>query len=313
MVSPERQDSHAAVVGRPLRRRLGRSHHPRTVADRRPPPPGPRPRSGPGAPCVLDAGAAGPHHPPMVASIEVDGLRRSYGEVEAVCGLSFRVEPGSIFGLLGPNGAGKTTTLRVLATLIAPSAGSARVAGHDVVADPLAVRRALGYLTGDTGLYARLTPVELLRFFGELHALPRAALAARIDALVDSLDIGAFRDRPCGKLSTGQQQRVSIARALVHDPPVLVLDEPTSGLDILSAQYILTLLRGERDRGKAILFSTHVMAEAELLCDRIGLLHRGRLLALGTLDDLLAATGGRSLTDAFLRAIAADEAAGPPP
>ncbi|GMV40260.1 MAG: hypothetical protein AMXMBFR64_19760 [Myxococcales bacterium] len=236
--------------------------------------------------------------------IEVNGLLRTFGEVVAVRDLSFQVPAGQIFGLLGPNGAGKTTALRVLATLIAPTAGHARVAGHDVVASPLDVRRSLGYLTGDTGLYARLTPAELLRFFGELHAMPRARLEARIDALVATLDMGSFRDRHCGKLSTGQQQRVSIARALVHDPPVLVLDEPTSGLDILSAQYILDLLRAERDRGKAILFSTHVMAEAELLCDRIGILHEGRLLATGTLDELLAPTGARSLTEAFLRAVA---------
>ena len=240
----------------------------------------------------------------MRATIEVTGLQRTFGEVVAVRDLSFRVEAGQIFGLLGPNGAGKTTALRVLSTLIVPTAGTARVAGYDVVTDPLDVRRSLGYLTGDTGLYARLTPAELLRFFGELHDMPRLALEARIDHLVASLDIAEFRDRHCGKLSTGQQQRVSIARALVHDPPVLVLDEPTSGLDILSAQYILELLRGERDRGKAILFSTHVMAEAELLCDRIGLLHRGALLAVGTLDELLAPTGARSLTEAFLRAVA---------
>ena len=237
-------------------------------------------------------------------AISVTDLRRSFADVEAVRGISFTVEPGRIFGLLGPNGAGKTTTLRVLATLLPPTSGRAVVAGYDVVEEPLEVRRRLGYLTGDTGLYARLTPAELLRYFGDLYSLPRKTLEPRISALCDELGITPFRDRPCGKLSTGQKQRVSIGRALLHDPPVLVLDEPTSGLDILSSQHILALLREARDRGKAILFSTHVMAEAELLCDSIGLLHRGELLALGTLDELRDRYAANTLAEAFLRAIA---------
>jgi sodium transport system ATP-binding protein len=237
------------------------------------------------------------------AVIRVDSLTRSYGPVRAVQGLSFEVAGGEVLGLLGPNGAGKTTALRVLATLLRPDAGRAFVAGHDVTAEPLAVRRSMGYLTGDTGLYERLTPVELLRYFGRLNDLPAAALGARIEALVAAFDMGAFRDRRCGSLSTGQRQRVSVARALLTDPPVLILDEPTAGLDILAARTLLDALRAERDRGKAILFSTHVMAEAELVCDRVALLHRGRLLACDTVAGLRARFARPTLAEAFLTAI----------
>lgn len=247
------------------------------------------------------------------ASIVANRLSRAFGVVVAVRDVSFTVAPGEVYGLLGPNGAGKTTTLRMLATLLRPSEGTATVAGFDVVADPLEVRRRLGYLTGDTGLYARLTPVEVLRYFGRLHDLPRATREARIVSLVDALGIGAFRDRHCGRLSTGERQRVSIARALLHDPPVLILDEPTSGLDIVASQFILERLRDERARGKAILFSSHVMAEAELLCDRIGVIHGGRLLAEAPTAALREAHGARSLAEAFLAIVrAADPAALPP-
>lgn len=247
---------------------------------------------------------------PEAASILVESLSRSYGSVRAVQDLSFRVAGGEVLGLLGPNGAGKTTALRILATLLRPDAGRALVAGYDVVAEPIAVRRHIGYLTGDTGLYERLTPVELLRYFGRLNGLPRDRIEARSAALVAAFGMEAWRDRRCGSLSTGQRQRVSVARALLTDPPVLVLDEPTAGLDILAARTLLDALRAERDRGKAVLFSTHVMAEAELVCDRVALVHRGRLLAEGTVPDLRARFGRDTLAGAFLAAIeAADQAA----
>ena len=243
------------------------------------------------------------------AAIIVQGLGRRFGETEAVRDVSFRVSPGEIYGLLGPNGAGKTTTLRMLATLLRPSSGAASVVGRDTQAEPIEVRRRLGYLTGDTGLYRRLTPRQMLRYFGRLYGLDKATLDARIAMLVEDLALARYADRPCGSLSTGESQRVSIARAVLHDPPVLVLDEPTSGLDILAAQSMLGFLRAERERGKAILFSTHVMAEAELLCDRIGLLHLGALLEEGTVSAIRSRYGADTLAEAFRAAIRASEEA----
>ena len=241
---------------------------------------------------------------PGAVVVEVRDMVRRYGDLVAVDGISFEVRAGEIFGLLGPNGAGKSTALRVLATLIRPDEGEALVCGFDTTRDVEQVRRRIGYQTGDTKLYERLTPVEFLRYFGELHAMAPALLKRRIEALVELLGIGDYRKRRCGSLSTGQQQRVSIARALLHDPDVLILDEPTSGLDIISSQFILDFLRGARAEGKAIVYSTHIMSEAELLCDRLGLLYKGRLLRVGTLASLLADTGTDSLARAFLGSIA---------
>lgn len=238
--------------------------------------------------------------PPVVAR----GLVRHYGDLRAVDDVSFHVEAGEVFGLLGPNGAGKTTTLRMLSTLIEPDEGDAYICGLDTTRDVEAVRRKIGYQTGDTKLYERLTPVEFLRYFGSLHDMDKALVEARIGELMELLGFGEYKDRRCGTLSTGQGQRVSLARALLHDPDVLILDEPTSGLDIISAQFILDFLVEEKARGKAILYSTHIMSEAELLCDRLGLLYKGRLLHVGPFEDVLAATGQKSLTRAFLHAIA---------
>lgn len=252
-----------------------------------------RPASGGGP---LDAGAA-------AGGVVVRELWRRYGDHAAVAGVDFAVAPGEVVGLLGPNGAGKTTTLRVLATLIRPTSGSATVGGVDVVAQPVAARAKLGFLTGDTGLYERLRPAELLRYFGALHGMPEDALRTRIEELQGALGIDTFAQQPCGTLSTGQTQRVSLARALLHDPPVLVLDEPTNGLDILSAQFLLGLLRRERARGKAILLSTHLMADVELVCDRVLLLHEGRIRDRGTVAELTQRHGGASLAEAVLSAL----------
>ena len=246
-------------------------------------------------------------------AVVVDSLVKAFGATAAVAGLSFEVAPGEIYGLLGPNGAGKTTTLRVLAGILRPTAGQVRVVGRDVGGDPLAVRRHLGFLTNTTGLYPRLTGRELLRYFGRLHGLGRDAAAARIAALATALDLPPFFDRRCEGLSTGERQRLSIARAVLHDPDVLVLDEPTAGLDVLASRFLRDFVRAERDRGKAVVFSTHYLAEAELLCDRIGLLHRGRLLAEGTPAALRAAAGGApSLEEAFLRLVGASNRAQAP-
>jgi sodium transport system ATP-binding protein len=238
------------------------------------------------------------------AGVDVQHLTKRFGAALAVDDLSFHVAPGEIYGLLGPNGAGKTTTLRVLAAILAPTSGRAMLAGVDVARDPQAARRRLGFLTGTTGLYARLTGRELLRYFGRLHGMPDAAIAERTAMLARALDLEAILGRRCEALSTGQRQRLSVARAVLHDPAVLILDEPTVGLDVLASRFLRDFVRGERDRGKAVVFSTHYLAEAELLCDRIGLVHRGRMLAEGPPAELRAQAGGAaSLEEAFLRLV----------
>jgi sodium transport system ATP-binding protein len=239
-------------------------------------------------------------------AVAVDSLTKNFGATAAVAELSFQVVPGEIYGLLGPNGAGKTTTLRILAGILLPTHGRVRVVGLDVAQEPLAVRQRLGFLTNTTGLYPRLTGRELLGYFARLHGLDPDAAAARIATLAGALQLAPFFDRRCEALSTGERQRLSIARAVLHDPAVLVLDEPTAGLDVLASRFLRDFVRAERDRGKAVVFSTHYLAEAELLCDRIGLLHRGRLLAEGTPPALRAAAGDApSLEEAFLRLVGA--------
>jgi sodium transport system ATP-binding protein len=227
-------------------------------------------------------------------------------EKRAVDGLSFVVNEGEIYGLLGPNGAGKTTTLRLLSGLMRPTGGSARLAGHDVTSEPDAVKRVLGFLTANTGLYQRLTARELLRYFGELHHMPPDRAATRADELIRWLNMREFADLRCGALSTGQKQRVNIARALIADPKVLIMDEPTLGLDVLSNRVILEFIRRERAEGKTIILSTHYLDEAESMCDRIGLLHDGRLVAEGDLDALRDRTGEERLSSIFLKVIGVD-------
>ncbi|HEX3694797.1 MAG TPA: ATP-binding cassette domain-containing protein [Polyangia bacterium] len=242
-------------------------------------------------------------------AVVIDSLRKVFGATAAVDGLSLTVDAGEIYGLLGANGAGKTTTLRVLAGILTPSAGRAVIGGIDVAERPQAAQRKLGFLTGTTGLYARLTARELLMYFGRLHGLSRETVNERTAVVARALDLGAILDRRCEGLSTGLRQRVSIARAVLHDPPVLILDEPTVGLDVLASRFLRDFVRAERDRGKAVIFSTHYLAEAELLCDRIGLLHQGRLLREGTPAALRAEAGdAASLEEAFLRLVEALEA-----
>lgn len=235
--------------------------------------------------------------------IRIERLTKSYGDLIAVRDLSLRVEPGEIYVLLGANGAGKTTALRCLATLLAPTSGSASVAGNDVREAPLEARRNLGFLSASMGLYDRLTARELLVYFGRLQGLNGPALDTRVDELVEIFEIESFRNRYCATLSTGQRQRVSIARAVVHDPPALVLDEPTLGLDVLSGRTIYAFMHTARMRDRAILFSTHQLDEVELLADRVGVLYDGRLLTEDTVDGLLASTGESSLARAFLKLV----------
>jgi len=240
--------------------------------------------------------------------IEFDGLSKAYGNFQAVRDLSLRVEPGEVYALLGPNGAGKTSALRCLATLLAPTAGTARVAGFDVRTEPIEVRRNLAFLAASMGLYQRLTTREMLLYFGRLHGIAEKPLAARVDELVELFDLHEFQNRLCGRLSTGQRQRVSIARAILHDPPALILDEPTLGLDLVSGRGIYAMIHLARMRGRAILFSTHQMEEVELLANRVGVISRGQLVAEGTVDELLAQTGQKNLARAFLNLIDVEEA-----
>jgi sodium transport system ATP-binding protein len=222
--------------------------------------------------------------------------------VKAVDGVSFTVRPGEIVGLLGANGAGKTTTMRMLATLLSPTDGTARVGGCDVRTNPLGARRRLGYVSAATGVPDRLTPLEVLRSYGRLHGLDADRLEARIALLVDVLDLGSCAGRPCGRLSSGQRQRTSLGRALVHDPPALVLDEPTSALDILGARSLLDFLETLRGESRAILLSTHRLHETERRCDRFVVIHAGRVVAEGTRDALVDGRPG-GLEEAFFAAV----------
>ncbi|RMG12115.1 MAG: ATP-binding cassette domain-containing protein [Planctomycetota bacterium] len=246
--------------------------------------------------------------------IEVAALRKVYpGDppVVAVDEVSFTARPGQIFGLLGPNGAGKTTTLRIVSTILRPSGGSVRVDGVSVTEDPRAVRRRIGFLSAGTALYERLSPREHLDYFGRLCGLDSAAIRERTDALADALAMESFLDRPCGLLSTGQKQKTSIARALVHDPPVLVFDEPTAGLDVLVARALVERIEGLRDARRTIVLSTHIMSEAERLCDVVAVIHRGRILAEGSVANLLDRAGAPNLEEAFFALVRAAEESEP--
>ncbi len=240
--------------------------------------------------------------------IDVQALSKSFqdpkrGAVAAVDQLSFTANPGEIFGLLGSNGAGKTTTLRLLATILKPTGGTAVIAGHDVVRSASAVRRNMGFLSGDMGHYHRLSPRETLRLFAELNGMDSGRIAARVEELVSAFGMQAYADSRIDTFSTGMKQRLAIARTLVHDPSVLILDEPTSGLDVPTAQTIERFIMDARDAGKTVLLSTHSMEEAEYLCDRIAVLHGGKLQALGTIDELREKTGKHRLREVFLELV----------
>ncbi len=223
--------------------------------------------------------------------IHVDNLRKSFrdlrrGAVHAVDGISFEARPGEIFGLLGPNGAGKTTTMRILCTVLRPSGGTARVAGYDVAEKPALVRQNIGFLSANTAIYDRMSAWELVEYFGRLYGLDGEQLRQRLEAVFATLRMNDFRDLLGAKMSTGMRQKVSIARAIIHDPPVLIFDEPTAGLDVLVARAVLDTISELRALGKCILFSTHILREVERLCDRVAILSRGRVQACGTLAEL---------------------------
>jgi sodium transport system ATP-binding protein len=242
--------------------------------------------------------------------IAVEELAKSFGkrgEVKAVAGVSFRAADGEITGLLGPNGAGKTTVLRMLATLVIPDSGRARIGELDVVADRYAVRRRIGVLSDARGLYPRLSARENIRYFGELHGLDRSTVDRRVNVLVETLGLTAIADRPTQGFSQGEKMKTAIARALVHDPDTILLDEPTNGLDIMSVRSLREQLRGLRAQGKCLLFSSHVMQEVAALCDRIVILGRGRVVAEGTARELVAQSGAATLEDAFVGLLGSGE------
>ncbi len=225
------------------------------------------------------------------------------GTVRAVDGVSLEAHPGEIFGLLGPNGAGKTTLLRILATILTPTSGSAEIGGFDIVKDSASVRAQIGYLSGSAGLYDRLTGRQVLLYFATLYGLKDAAARLRIDRLVEDLDMGSYIDGRCDKFSTGQKQRVSIARAVIHDPPILFFDEPTNGLDLIAARTVVRYIKDCRTQGKCVVFSTHIMSEVEALCDRIAIVYDGKVAAIGTMDDLRRQTGAQLFEDVFMRIV----------
>ena len=253
-----------------------------------------------------------------MTSVCVRGLTKifydeSRGEFRAVDAVDFECRPGEIFGLLGANGAGKTTTLRMLATILKPTAGSATLMGHDITADPEGVRRNLGFTSSTTALYPRLTARETIEFFARINGCPEERVQERVESLIARFGIGDYAGVRVDKLSQGMKQKVSIARTVAHDPPVLIFDEPTVGLDVLNALEMQKAIGRFRDEGKTILFSTHIMSEAEKLCDRIAVIHRGKIHACDTLANLRAATGRHYLEEIFVHFVERANAGQPGP
>jgi sodium transport system ATP-binding protein len=244
--------------------------------------------------------------------IHAHGLTKYYsdlrrGRLVALDGVSFHARRGQIYGLLGPNGAGKTTALRILSTVLRPSAGTATVNGYDVLEEPESVRRQIGFLSANTAVYDRMTGWETVAYFGRLHGMNTPRLTERMEDLFERLKMNELRDVLGAKMSTGMRQKVSVARAIVHDPPVLVFDEATAGLDVLVARALLDTVAQLREQGKCIIFSTHIMREAEKLCDRLAIIHRGRVLAEGTLAELREEHQEQDLEELFFQLILRQE------
>jgi sodium transport system ATP-binding protein len=240
--------------------------------------------------------------------IQVSGLEKTFhdrkkGDVHAVRGVSFTCRPGQVFGLLGRNGAGKTTTLRMLATILVPTGGTATVAGFDIVQKPADVRRRIGYLSGETKLYDRLTGGELLQYFGALAGMAAPAVAARIEALSGRFALPELLETRVGRMSTGMKQRLSIARVVFHDPEVLIFDEPTAGLDVIAARQVLGLIVDLKLQGRTIIYSTHIMTEAERICDEVAIIERGEILAYGSLESIRERAPSRSVEDVFVQVV----------
>ena len=232
--------------------------------------------------------------------VSVRGISKTFGAVRAVNGVSFEARAGEVFGLLGPNGAGKTTTLRLLATTLRPTGGTASVAGHDVLSDPVGVRRSIGVLTAAVGLYNRLTVRENLTYFADLHGLARDVVRRRVNEVIELLDMTAYAGRRADALSSGMKQRAAIARAIVHDPPVLIFDEPTAALDVAGARMVVEFIAQSRQAGRCVVLSTHIMHDAERLCDRVGIIVDGTIVAGGATAEVVRATGTANLEEALL-------------
>ncbi|MCX8103944.1 MAG: ATP-binding cassette domain-containing protein [Candidatus Bipolaricaulota bacterium] len=241
--------------------------------------------------------------------IEVKDLRKSFDKFVAVDGLSFSVKPGEIFGLLGPNGAGKTTTLRMISTVLKPDAGSITVNGYDALREPERVRAQLGVVAESNGLYDRLTALENIRFFARLYGLSEEKISERVRELAPRLGLDAFMHKRAGQFSRGMKQKVSIAIALIHDPPVLIFDEPTVGLDVMTARQVRQFIKECRRPDKCVIFSTHIMSEVERLCDRIAIIHKGRLAAVGTLSELRQRSGQEDLEEIFVELVEGEDRA----
>jgi sodium transport system ATP-binding protein len=236
--------------------------------------------------------------------IHVEGLTKSFSDLRrgSVCALdhvSFDVHPGEIFGLLGPNGAGKTTCLRILSTVLRPTDGRATIAGYDVAEHPAEVRSCIGFMSGNTGVYDRMTAWELVEYYGRLYGMEEERLKRRLEELFTTLQMHDFRDTLGSKMSTGMRQKVSIARTIIHDPPVMIFDEPTAGLDVLVARALLKTIASLKDQGKCIIFSTHIMREVEKLCNRVAIIHKGRILAEGSVKDLEERFGQPDMEELF--------------
>jgi len=234
----------------------------------------------------------------MAAAVRVDRLEKTLGSNKVLRGISFEANSGEIFGLLGPNGAGKTTTLRIICTLLTPDAGSVDVLGFDTRTAPQEVRRRVGVVTAEIGVYPRLSARENISYFAELSGLLDGDLDRRVDAVLERLDMASFASQRAESLSSGQKQKVAIARAIVHDPPVLMFDEPTSNLDVLASREIRQFMVESKQRGKCVIFSTHVLHDAERLCDRVTIIHQGRVVADGATADVRR--GYQDLEDSFL-------------
>jgi sodium transport system ATP-binding protein len=235
------------------------------------------------------------------AAVKVDRLEKTLGKNKVLRGISFEAGSGEIFGLLGPNGAGKTTTLRLICTLLVPDSGSVEVLGFNTRASPEEVRRRVGVVTAEIGVYARLSARENIAYFAELSGVLDGQLNRRVDAVIDRLDMGSFANQRAESLSSGQKQKVAIARAIVHDPEILMFDEPTSNLDVLASRDIRDFMVESRERGKCVIFSTHVLHDAERLCDRVTILHQGAVVASGTTAEVRGSH--HDLEDAFLELV----------
>lgn len=248
----------------------------------------------------------------MDATVEIRRLVKVYhddarGEIRAVDGIDLEVRRGEVMGLLGVNGAGKTTTLRILATILSPTSGTALVMGHDVTAEPEEARRSLGYYSSTTALYPRLTARETLEFFARINGYPPGLVRRRVDELIEGMGMSRLAGSRVEKLSQGMKQKVSIARTIVHEPGVLIFDEPTAGLDVLNAHDMLEMIRDLGRSGQTVVFSTHIMSEAQKICDRIAIIHSGRIKAVGTPESLMSSTGTPSLEEAFVRLVRGGE------